>query len=62
MTLNLFGVRDALAAEDKERFRLKKARERALRRRGKKSEVVEGANDALAEAQPETAPKSNSPD
>ena len=62
MTLNLFGVKDALTAEDKERIKLKQARERALKRWGTKEEAIEGANGALAETQPEEAPKSNSPD
>ena len=62
MTLNLFGVKDALAAEDKERFRLKKARERALKRWGKKEEAIEGANGALAETQPKEAQKSSNLD
>lgn len=61
MTINLFGVKDALSAEDKERIKLKKARERALKRWGTKGEVVEGANGALEESSPETAPKSSSP-
>ncbi len=62
MTLNLFGVKDALTAEDKERIKLKKAREQALKLWGKRGEVVEGANGALGGDSPQTASKSNSPD
>ena len=47
MTIDLFGVKDALDAEDQEYKKLKKKRARALRRWGKEEEAVKGANGAL---------------
>lgn len=59
MTINLFGVQDALKAEDKDYQRLKKSRERALKRWGTAEEAIEGANNALESGSPEEAQKSN---
>lgn len=59
MTINLFGVGDALNAEDQEYQKLKRARAKALARWGKKADVVEGANNALESHLPPEAQKSN---
>lgn len=62
MTIDLFGVGDALSAEDKEYQKLKRARAKALARWGKPEDVIEGANNALgSHLQPE-AQKSSNPD
>lgn len=60
MTIDLFGVGDALDAEDKEYQELKRARAKALAKWGKKSEVIEGANNAQESHSPQEAQKSNS--
>jgi hypothetical protein len=61
MTVNLFGVKDALDAEDKKYIKSKQKRERVLRRWGKTEDVLEGANsdhesDLQAEDQTQTNP------
>lgn len=45
MTINLFGVTDALDAEDKKYVKSKQTRERTLKRWGKPEDVLEGANN-----------------
>lgn len=59
MTINLFGVSDALDAEDKKAARVKKALQWKLRELGRKGEAIEGANNALESSAPEEAPKSS---
>lgn len=61
MTIDLFGIQDALDAEKKEYQRLKKIRQRILRRWGTEEEVVEGASNALVSHSPQEAQKSSSP-
>lgn len=61
MTINLFGVRDALDAEDEKYHKLKKVRERTLKRWGKPEDVVEGANNVQESSLPEEAPTQSSP-
>uniref|UniRef100_A0A6H1ZWE1 Uncharacterized protein n=1 Tax=viral metagenome TaxID=1070528 RepID=A0A6H1ZWE1_9ZZZZ len=61
MTINLWGIKDALSAEDKEYLELKKKREKVLKRWGTVEEVIKGANSALQSSSPEEAPKSSSP-
>jgi hypothetical protein len=53
MTVNLFGVEDALDAEDKKYIKSKQTRERTLRRWGKAEDVLEGANSDQESGSPE---------
>lgn len=62
MTINLFDIQDALDAEDKEYQKLKKIRERALKRWGTEQEVIEGANNALESGSLPEAQKSSNLD
>ena len=61
MTINLFGVRNALTAEDAEYQELKRKREKALKRWRTEKEVIEGANNAHESSLPQEAQKSSSP-
>lgn len=59
MTINLFGVSDALDAEEKKAARIKRALKWKLRELGRKEEAQKGANNALESSVPEEAPKSS---
>lgn len=54
MSIDLFGVRRVLDRERKDYMALKKARERALRKRGTVKDAIEGANSVQeSDLQPE---------
>lgn len=53
MTINLFGVTDALDAEDKKYIKSKQRREKTLKRWGKPEDVLEGANSDHEEGSPQ---------
>lgn len=64
MTINVFGVTDALDAEDAKYVKSKQKREKVLRRWGTPEDVIEGANNVPEEGLPEedrtqTSPPSN---
>lgn len=62
MTIDLFGVQDALDGEREERHKLKKIRARMLKRWGTEQEVIEGANNAQESHLPPEARKSSNLD
>jgi hypothetical protein len=61
MTIDLYGVGDALEGEEKLVERLQRALDWKLRAKAKGKQEIEEASNDLEEGLPEEAPKSNSP-
>jgi hypothetical protein len=61
MTISLFGVEEALDEEDAKYHKLKKVRERTIKRWGKTEDILEGANSVQESGSPEEGQTQTSP-